>query len=264
MLNVMYATNSNQIFTLCYSLISLLKHNKDVHIFLCTNSEDFEGSNPFSEKQIKWLKGLVRYMDSNSFLEQVEIKDIYNEVLKDNPNEKIHWTRNAMTRLLADRIFLPRGISEIMYFDPDTMFTGNIIPLLYSLNNYDIALKSDKSGVLVSGVEYLNLVNLKKKNFFDDAIELLNKEKLRFPDQDATIYSIHKNEITFKDFNNQEVFFGKAWEKQGEPLIYHFCCDIPVPVGILSEEQFIEVFPNFSYVKDLLDNYRSAMGFNFS
>ena len=45
----MYATNETQCVELAYSLVSLLKHNKNVHIFLCTNSENYENSNPFTE-----------------------------------------------------------------------------------------------------------------------------------------------------------------------------------------------------------------------
>lgn len=260
MLNIMYATNETQCVELAYSIVSLLKYNKNVHIFLCTNSDEI---NPFSEKSIKWLQGVVKYMDNESFLEQIEIKDIYNEYLKDNPNENTHWTKNALTRLLADKIFLPKGISKIFYFDPDVMFTNNVLPLFHKMESYNIAMKRDNGGIFVTGVQYLNIASLEKIGFFSDAIKCLKERQLKYCDQDATNFSLIKNNISCYDFNNTEVFFGHLWEKTSEPLIYHFCCGIPFPVGCVSEEKFVELMPEFSYVKDLLDNYRSSIRFNF-
>lgn len=259
MLNIMYATNETQCVELAYSIISLLKHNKNVHIFLCTNSDEI---NPFSEKSIKWLQGIVKYMDNESFLEQIEIKDIYNEYLKGNPNENCKCTRNTLTRLLADKIFLPRGISNIFYFDPDVMFTANIIPLYNKIINQPIALKAFGPD-LVPGTCYMNLVQLDKIGFFEKSRYFLKKEELRWADQDAMRLAIFNLNIEYYDFNNEEVYMNVLYKKNFTPIMYHFAGEIPFPVGCVSEEKFVELMPEFSYVKDLLDNYRSSIRFNF-
>ena len=262
MLNIMYATNETQCVELAYSIISLLKHTKNVHIFLCTNSDEFERSNPFRPESINWLKGVVKYMDSNSFLEQVEIKDIYNEYLKGNANENCKCTRNTLTRLLADKIFLPRGISNIFYFDPDVMFTKDLIPLYQKLQNQLIAIKRYAND-LVPGTCYMNLAQLDKLGFFEKSRDFLKKEELRWADQDAMRLAILNLGIEYYDFLDNEVFMNQLHEMREKPFMYHFAGAIPFPVGCVSEEKFIELMPEFSYVKDLLDNYRSSIRFNF-
>lgn len=262
MLNIMYATNETQCVELAYSIISLLKHNKNVHIFLCTNSDEFERSNPFRPESIKWLQGVVKYMDNNSFLEQIEIKDIYNEYLKGNPNENCRCTRNTLTRLLADKIFLPRGISNIFYFDPDVMFTTNIIPLYNKIINQSIALKTFGSD-LVPGTCYMNLVQLDKLGFFEKSRYFLKKEELRWADQDAMRLAIFNLGIEYYDFLDNEVFMNQLYKMREKPIMYHFAGAIPFPVGCVSEEKFVELMPEFTYTKTLLDNYRSSIRFNF-
>lgn len=262
MLNIMYATNETQCVELAYSLVSLLKHNKNVHIFLCTNSENYENSNPFTEHSIKWLQGVVKYMDNESFLEQIEIKDIYNEYLKNNPNENCKCTRNTLTRLLADKIFLPRGISNIFYFDPDVMFTTNIIPLYSKIINQPIALKAFGRD-LVPGTCYMNLAQLDKLGFFEKSRYFLKKEELRWADQDAMRLAIFNLGIEYYDFNNEEVYMNALHKKNFTPIMYHFAGEIPFPVGCVSEDKFVELMPEFAYTKVLLDNYRSSIRFNF-
>lgn len=259
MLNIMYATNETQCVELAYSIISLLKHNKNVHIFLCTNSDEI---NPFSEKSIKWLQGVVKYMDNNSFLEQIEIKDIYNEYLKGNPNENCRCTRNTLTRLLADKIFLPRGISNIFYFDPDVMFTTNIIPLYNKIINQPIALKVFGQD-LVPGTCYMNLAQLDKLGFFEKSRYFLKKEELRWADQDAMRLAIFNLGIEYYNFLDNEVFMNSLHKMREKPIMYHFAGEIPFPVGCVSEEKFVELMPEFAYIKTLLDNYRSSIRFNF-
>ena len=259
MLNIMYATNETQCVELAYSIISLLKHNKNVHIFLCTNSD---GINPFSEKSIKWLQGVVKYMDSESFLEQIEIKDIYNEELKGNPNENCRITRNALTRLLADKIFLPKGINNILYCDPDVMFATNIISLLRKIQNENIALKPFGND-LCDGVTYFNITNLQQFNFFELIRKEIKSDKLFREDQTAIENVIRRNQIPYYAFNNEEVYMNALYKKNFTPIMYHFAGEIPFPVGCVSEEKFVELMPEFSYVKDLLDNYRSSIRFNF-
>lgn len=262
MLNIMYATNETQCVELAYSIVSLLKHNKNVHIFLCTNSDEFERSNPFRPESIKWLQGLVKYTDNNSFLEQIEIKDIYNEHLKGNPNENCKCTRNTLTRLLADKIFLPRGISNIFYFDPDVMFTTNIIPLYNKIVNQPIALKAFGQD-LVPGTCYMNLVQLDKLGFFEKSRYFLKKEELRWADQDAMRLAIFNLGIEYYDFLDNEVYMYALYKKSFTPIMYHFAGEIPFPVGCVSEEKFVELMPEFAYTKTLLDNYRSSIRFNF-
>lgn len=259
----MYATNQTQCVELAYSIISLLKHNKNVHIFLCTNSESYENSNPFTEKSIKWLQGLVKYMDNNSFLEQVEIKDIYNEELKGNPNENCRITRNTLTRLLADKIFLPKGISNIFYFDPDVMFTTSIIPLYSKIINQPIALKAFRQD-LVPGTCYMNIAQLDRLGFFEKSRYFLKKEELRWADQDAMKLAIFNLGIEYYNFLDNEVYMNTLYKKSFTPIMYHFAGEIPFPVGCVSEEKFVELMPEFAYTKTLLDNYRSSIRFNFS
>lgn len=262
MLNIMYATNETQCVELAYSIISLLKHNKNVHIFLCINSDEFERSNPFRPESIKWLQGVVKYMDSESFLEQIEIKDIYNEYLKGNPNENCRCTRNTLTRLLADKIFLPRGISNIFYFDPDVMFTTNIIPLYNKIINQPIALKTFGQD-LVPGTCYMNLAQLDKLGFFEKSRYFLKKEELRWADQDAMRLAIFNLGIEYYNFLDNEVFMSLLHKMREKPIMYHFAGEIPFPVGCVSEEKFVELMPEFAYTKTLLDNYRSSIRFNF-
>ena len=262
MLNIMYATNETQCVELAYSLVSLLKHNKNVHIFLCTNSENYENSNPFRPESIKWLQGVVKYMDSESFLEQIEIKDIYNEYLKGNPNENCRCTRNTLTRLLADKIFLSRGISNIFYFDPDVMFTTNIIPLYNKIINQHIALKVFGPD-LVPGTCYMNIAQLDKLGFFEKSRYFLKKEELRWADQDAMRLAIFNLDIEYYDFLDNEVFMNPLHKMKEKPIMYHFAGAIPFPVGCVSEEKFVELMPEFAYTKVLLDNYRSSIRFNF-
>ena len=262
MLNIMYATNETQCVELAYSLVSLLKHNKNVHIFLCTNSENYENSNPFTEHSIKWLQGVVKYMDNDSFLEQIEIKDIYNEELKGNPNENCRITRNALTRLLADKIFLPRGINNILYCDPDVMFTTNIIPLLGKIQNENIALKSFGHD-LCDGVVYFNIKKLQQLNFFELIRKEIKSNKLFREDQTAIENVVRRNQIPFYDFNNEEIYMNALHKKSVTPIMYHFAGEIPFPVGCVSEEKFVELMPEFAYTKVLLDNYRSSIRFNF-
>jgi lipopolysaccharide biosynthesis glycosyltransferase len=255
----MYATNETQCVELAYSIVSLLKHNKNVHIFLCTNSDEI---NPFSEKSIKWLQGVVKYIDSESFLEQIEIKDIYNEELKGNPNENCRITRNALTRLLADKIFLPKGINNILYCDPDVMFTTSIIPLLRKIQNENIALKSFGND-LCDGVTYFNITNLQQFNFFELIRKEIKSDRLFREDQTAIENVIRRNQIPYYDFNNEEVYMNALYKKNFTPIMYHFAGEIPFPVGCVSEEKFVELMPEFAYTKTLLDNYRSSIRFNF-
>ena len=200
---VMYAGNKAVYKQMYVSLTSLLANNQIDMVFLLT-----EGDFPYE-------------LPDGVFEINAKVADYFPET---GANYKQKWSYFAMLRCAAEHLFT--ASKRVLWLDCDTIIDGDITELfemdmagyLYAgCKEYE---KSRTVGDYINtGVLVMNLEEIRKTpGFTDSLIDMLNREKLECPDQDA-INILAKGKIKFLDSKYNVCQFT---EPAAETVIYHF------------------------------------------
>ena len=116
---------------LLLSLLSMVRRTKeDIHVHFLTM--DFTHKKPkfkpFRRSQANFIETELRKYNPNFKISIIDCTAEYNQLLKDNANEKPVYSPYCTLRLLADRYEQLQG--KIIYLDIDTMVYGNIKDLI--------------------------------------------------------------------------------------------------------------------------------------
>jgi len=215
------------LFVMLYSLLSNLDHNREISIFILTNTPKC-----FSENIM--MKPLQREGA------EINVVDIDDRQFAEMKVSKGHITRAAYYRLLLPEL-LPQEVSEIIYLDSDLIVNVDIGGLwdLDIEQNHILAVQeqghlcqvlSADGGLLMykelglapdakqfnSGVMLINLDKWREDNIFHKVVECLeeHKELVRWWDQDGlnAVLVGSWGEVDHRWNLLTQMFFNPSWD----------------------------------------------------
>jgi lipopolysaccharide biosynthesis glycosyltransferase len=198
-MNIVCATDNAFVQHCCVMLISVLKNNKDVSVFVLS-----EGLN---EGNLNTIKSEVEINGGKFYFLLVDNK-IIGKFPMPNVEELKHISVATYYRLLIDTL-LPDDVEKVLYLDCDIIVRKSLEDLWnLNLEEYAIAAvgqpQSDGDckrlgldlayGYFNAGVLLLNLKFWREFNVAKSIIELLtdNDSRIRYHDQDALNLVLHK------------------------------------------------------------------------
>ena len=196
MLSVFMRTSSKEPFTF-YILTMDVSHIKKEYTAIST-------------RQTEYLEQVAKHYNKDNRVLRFDVKEQYDEVFADCPNELTYCSPYTLLRLLADEI--PGIPDKLLYLDADILFNRDIC-LLYGhdISDYEYAAARDHYGKYLINHNYINagvlLLNMKKirqTGLFAKARKLLSERKLLFADQSAIYRSTTKKLMLAQRFNDQK------------------------------------------------------------
>lgn len=182
-------------------ITSTMMHNSDIHWYVLTmpRFEIEEGPNKvriidgLTLDDEKWLRFIVQFMDQNSELSAIDCTDVFDQTIKNSPNNISGFGPFAALRLLADLI-IPE--SECIYLDCDIIVQGDLSGIYHECTKMDIDYaaycvqdKGDLHDEVVSAVMIFNLDHIRRSRFLERARYYYNRDSYTFPDQKALEYA---------------------------------------------------------------------------
>lgn len=186
--NIAYGVDKNFLFGTGVSIASILMHNKsiDFHFHIFT---DF-----FDNKQKRLFSQLAKQYNT-----KITIYLLICDEIKNLPTTQ-NWSYAIYFRfIIVNYLFLK--VDKVLYLDADIVCKGNISQLTeITFHNNDIAAVIQEGGkdkfksidtysmsekYFNSGFLLINIQQWQKENISTQAINLLLKKNLPFPDQDA-------------------------------------------------------------------------------
>ena len=158
----------------------------------------------------------------------------------DLKNHHFYWGPIVYVRLFMPKL-LPEYVDKVLYLDADTIVCGNIDELWdVDLTDYACLMSMDLPGGAVgcwrqcnkndyynSGFNLMNLDYWRKNQISEKLVDLLKREHLPYPDQDAVnyicagkIYKVDKelyNTFDFQDLSKSKIIHfvkNKPWKKR--------------------------------------------------
>ena len=215
-MNILYCGDSNIVDGLYISILSLLKNIKEeLNISVLTvnvNTENLriEG---VSDHSIKFLDGLVKDSNSNSFVKKIDITDLF---MKELPviNLETRFTPCCMLRLFAD--YIEELPDKILYLDNDVVIRKDFSEFYnQDISNYEICGVLDfygkwffrnkilKFDYINSGVLLLNLRKIRETRLFARCRKMCIEKEIFMPDQSSLNKLARYKKIMPRKYNDQ-------------------------------------------------------------
>lgn len=236
---------------------STMKHNKDVHWYfftmniscpICGNMRDFR---EIPDWQRQRLANIVHYFDPKSTITFINVQELFDKTIANNPNAESGFTPFTNLRLLAD-IALP-DLDDCLYLDCDiavqedlTSMYYNYLAKDYCYCAYSLPEACCWEGEMVAGVLLLNLKKIRETKFMDKARWNLCHHEYRFPDQMAL-------RDTAKPYPLPETYnyLFDLWKCHYKPAILHFTNELSPKVYQDSQKEvFYRTYPFLRYVQE--------------
>lgn len=202
-------SGNNKVFEgICLCALSILKHTKSpvtLHIMtmrLAGKSEEITSA------QADQLRAVMQSINASSEVEYIDTTDDYMTTFAVSPNSKPFYTPYSLIRLFVQRHIKS---DKVIYLDVDIMTAAPLEELTaIDISEYEMAVALDYLGktwiakdYFNSGMLYINMEKVRETNLFENAIELLMREKLFFADQSA-LYKLCKQRLLLPmRFNEQ-------------------------------------------------------------
>ena len=238
---------------LLLSLLSMVRRTKeDIHVHFLTM--DFTHKKPkfkpFRRSQANFIETELRKYNPNFKISIIDCTAEYNQLLKDNANEKPVYSPYCTLRLLADRYEQLQG--KIIYLDIDTMVYGNIKDLYdIDMTNLEFRASHDYMGrvwvkrdYINSGILLMNMDVIRETKLLEKCRYLVKTKKMYFTDQTA----LYKSKTKFEYFPN-EYRFNEQRSVKPDTVVKHFCKGIRwFPFKVYNIKQW-EIDKVHSYLK---------------
>lgn len=235
-INILCDTDENYAPYCGIMLTSLFESNRDCHfnVFVLVDGT-------FSDDNVKKYNLLGK-----KYGNEVVLKTVEESMVKGFPTVEGWVTLPTYYRLLAPEL-LPEDISKIIYFDSDIIVKGDIKPLWnVNLDGMAIACSRrmvdwrDKSfserlgynsydeyfnaGVLVINLDFWRTNGITNALLDYIRINIGNKSKLLYMDQDALNVVLHDKKIFFQERYNFRVtiFLKRFWMDLSEGQMHHY------------------------------------------
>ncbi|MCM1321012.1 MAG: hypothetical protein NC041_02410 [Bacteroides sp.] len=211
-LNLMYCGNDKVFDGLLISLLSIIKCTKSpLHVYVITmDLTDINAAyKPFKREQADYLEKMLREVNTESFIELIDVSDKFKNEMADSPNMLTNYTPYTLARLFADTI--EKIPDTILYLDTDTIANQNIESLFDTdIREFEFAAVRDYLGKVFirydyqnAGVLYLNMKKIKETGLFENARKLCREKKMWFPDQSALNKLVRRKKFMPTKYNEQ-------------------------------------------------------------
>lgn len=261
MIDIIYAGNDLMFDGVLLSTLSMLRRTKEdihVHFFTMDFTEKNPKFKPFRLDQAKFIETELRKFNPNFRFSIVDCTEKYNQLLKDNKNEKPVYSPYCTLRLLADQYDELKG--KIIYLDIDTMIYGDI-KNLYDLDIEGIEYMAShdymgrfwiKRDYINSGILLLNMDLIRETKLLEKCRKLVKTKKMYFTDQTA----LYKSKTHFKFFPN-EYRFNQQRKVKPDTVVKHFCKGIRwFPFKIYNVKQWeIEKVQNYLKIHEFDEDF---------
>ena len=228
MINLMFCGNDKVFDGILISLISILKHTKNIlNVYILT--ADLQDINinykPINQKQIETIDKLLKGKNSENKVELIDITQMFKDEMFETINMNTSYTPYIFLRLFVDKI--PSLPNKLLYLDADIICYKDIDELYnIDISNYEFAASQDFLGkwfidykYLNSGVLLLNLDNIRKNNSFSNCRKMCVQRKMLLPDQTALNVMCKDKLYLPRKFNEQK-------ERKDDTVIRHFSMTI--------------------------------------
>ena len=227
-MNILYCGDAGIAHGLLVSILSILKYNTEpLHIYIVTIN--YKSTKSFSDKSTRFLNGLVKKTNSESFVKKTDATDVFVNNLP-TKNMGSYFTPCSMLRLYIDKIPELARLDRILYLDYDVVCRKNLQEF------YDTNLEGiEAAGVLDiygknfyhyrgilnfdymnSGVMLFNIPECLKSNMFSKTVKLCTERWMMLADQAALNKSIEKRKLMPRKYNEQ----GERPEE--DTVLHHF------------------------------------------
>ncbi len=216
-MNLLYCGNEavfDGVLTSALSIVKRLQKPRPIRLYLYTMSLTRVKSayTPITQEQADFIQSVLQKHNADTQVFLCDVTAIYEEQLRENPNENCYCSPYTLLRLLADLTDAP---DKILYLDADIMANKDISALYdIKITEYCYAAARDYYGKFLvnpryinAGVLLLNLKKIRKTGLFERARRLLQTKKLPFADQSAIIRSTTKRKLLSQRYNDQKYLY---------------------------------------------------------
>ena len=227
-MNILYCGDKGIAKGVLVSILSLIKNNtRPLNIYIMTIS--YKDTVAFTEKSAKFLDGLVKKKNKESFVKLIDATDVF---VKNLPKKNMgsYFTPCSMLRLYADRVPELAKLDRILYLDYDVVCRGDISEF------YDINMTGvEAAGVLDiygknfyhyhgifnfdymnSGVMLFDMSECIKTKIFEKAVKLCAERWMMLADQAALNKSILRRKLMPRKYNEQ------GERPRSDTVLHHF------------------------------------------
>ena len=214
-MNILYCGDEGISRGVLVSILSLLKHNKEVlHFYIMTIK--YEDVKPFKLKTAEFLDRLVKKKNSKNFVKLIDATEVF---VKNLPKKNMgsYFTPCSMLRLYVDKVPELAKLDRILYLDYDVVCRKDISEFyntdldgieaagvldIYGKNfyHYHGIFKFD---YMNSGVMLFNMPECKKTKMFEKTVALCAKRWMMLADQAALNKSISRRRLMPRKYNEQ-------------------------------------------------------------
>ncbi len=183
-----------------------------IHIFTMELTRVSPDYTAMQQRHADIIENVLRRYNPETFVKLYDVSSLYEEHLKENPNEGCYCSPYTLLRLLADLLPMP---DKFLYLDADVMLCRDI-RLLYDqdISDVEYAAARDHYGHLLIHPNYINagvlLFNMKRcreTGLFEQARKKLWLKKLMFADQSALARATTKRKVLPHYFNDQKFLY---------------------------------------------------------
>ena len=215
-MNILYCGDDGIKKGVLVSILSILKHNKNIlHFYILTIN--YEDTVAFKNESAKYLDELVKKTNAKNFVKLIDATEVFTANLP-KKNMGSYFTPCSMLRLYIDKIPEISKLYKVLYLDYDVVCRGNLSGFYeMELNGIEAAGVLDiygrrwyhyhglfKQDYMNSGVMLFNMAECLKSKMFERAVLLCQKRWMMLADQAALNKSIEKRKLVERKFNEQE------------------------------------------------------------
>lgn len=200
MIHVLQTGNGKIFRGICLNALSILKHTKEpVHLHIMTIEVSWRSDPKISYESCMHLREVMKSFNPENELSYYDVSEDFEKTFKDTPNQNPKYTPASLIRLLLARHI---DCDKLIYLDADIMTCASLEEFSkVDIENAEMAVVLDylgkfwiKKDYFNSGVLYINMKRVKETGLFENAIELLQREKFFFTDQTA-LYKLCREKV---------------------------------------------------------------------
>ena len=230
-----------------------------IHIFTMELTRVSPDYTAMKQRHANIIEKALRRHNPETFVKLYDVSSLYEEQLKENPNEGCYCSPYTLLRLLADLLPMP---DKFLYLDADVMLCRDI-RLLYDqdISDVEYAAARDHYGQFLIHPNYTNagvlLFNMKccrETGLFEQARKKLWSKKLMFADQSALARATTKKKVLPHYFNDQKFLYQKTVVRHFSKRLFY----TPYPHTENIKQWHVEkVHQKFGYTcfDDILNEY---------
>ena len=227
-MNILYCGDSGIVWGALVSMLSILKHNKQVLNFYILTI-NYKDTKAFPKKAAEFLNKLVKKTNPKSSVKLIDATEVF---VRDLPKKNMgsYFTPCSMLRLYLDRVSEIRKLERILYLDYDVVCRGDLTEFYDTdLDGVEVAGVLDIYGkffyhyhglfrvdYMNSGVMLFNIPECIKTGMLKRAVKICMEKWMLLADQAALNKTIKKRKLMPRKYNEQ------GERPRQETVLHHF------------------------------------------